>query len=269
MAAVCTSVFHTQTVARSSAPRMSDKRLLTLKAVLMVVAVSALLCASQVRAVQAWGSLTNEWQGVSIRYPKHWWAKKEGICLATVISESKGDHMQISPALAPAPLGVQVRIERVAAVELGVSPSISPETLARAAARYIGVEHADASRRTALMDRPAIELSGPRPGGWGAVIAVEDGDTVVLLQVAAPSQSALETARATWRAIAASVRPVPVRSNADLSWPPADPSDPGWGPGEENGPLTLATLEALHLLHGDARPVPEAAGLVAHGGDVL
>ena len=233
MTAVCTSVFHTQTVVRPAARRMSDRRLIVLKAALLAAALSAMLCASQVRAAQAWASLTNEWQGHSIRYPKGWWAKKEGIRLATVISECKGDHMQISPALAASPHGIQIRLERVACSALGETPAAAPEAFAQAAARHIGIESAEALRKTALMDRPAIEASGPRAGGWGAVIAAVDGDSVVLLQVAAPSRLAFERAAAMWRAIAASVRPVAVRSYADLSWPPADPSDPGWGPGEE------------------------------------
>jgi hypothetical protein len=231
--AVCTSVLRPRTIARPAAPRVSDRGLFALKMMLMAVGLGALLCASQVRAAQAWAPLTNEWQGHSIRYPKDWWAKKEGIRLATVISEIKADHMAISPALAPAPRGIQVRLERVTAAELNVPLPIHQEALVRAAARYIRIQSADAVRKTALMGRPAIELSGPRPGGWGAVIVIEEGGFFVLLQIAAPSQFALERASRTWRAIAASARPAPARSYADLEYPPADPSDPGWGPGEE------------------------------------
>ena len=226
-------------------PKARDATLLFAKTLLLLACVLASVAAVRLRDARGFALVTNEWQGHALRYPRGWWVKKEGFHLATVVSERRSDHMQLAPRLLPCPEGVQVRLERFDLDEpearerlsrQGLPVSVPDEvTLARLAALHVGIDpdHGPRLRRTTLMGRPAVEISGPRRGGWAAAVAMCNGCSLVLMQVAAPSGFDFDRASPTWRAMVRSARQVPVRSYKALGEPAADPRDPGWGSSEE------------------------------------
>jgi hypothetical protein len=219
-------------------PRFSDRALRLAKTLLMVAAASTSVGFTLAREYRATETVTNEWLGHSVRCPRTWWAKVEGVNLATVVSECKNDHMEMTPRLLPRLVGVQVRIDRF---DLADSKDASRfglddrESLAFAAARHAGLDlrfpiHGE---QATLMGRRAVRVAGPRGEGWIVAIAAHDGSGVLLAQVAAPSRLDIERTGRTWRAILRSLRPAPGRGRWTTDEPAASERDPGWGSSEE------------------------------------
>jgi hypothetical protein len=219
-------------------PRLSDRALLLAKVLLMVATVSTSVGFTLAREYRATTTITNRWLGHSVRCPRTWWAKVEGVNLATVVSECKNDHMEITPRLLPRLGGVQVRIDRFDLAAPKDASRFGPddgESLVFAAARHAGIDtrFPIQAGQTTLMGTSAVRVAGPREEGWVVAIAAHDGSGVLLAQVAAPSRFDVERTARTWRAILRSIRPAPGRGRWTTDEPAANEREPGWGSSEE------------------------------------
>jgi hypothetical protein len=181
--------------------------------VVLVLAVAVYLIASGSLRARLGHRFANVYVGVEIACPRGWQHKYGGYSLMTVVSSLPADHKRHSRTPADQVSGGQLRIEIVGDEQLRFALPTSPQAELADVCRYLGFRRPDRTRitTTEIMDRPALEISGPRECGWGAAVVARAHGRLIAVHFMTPTRSCFERLRPQWRAMIRSAREIPLR----------------------------------------------------------